>query len=154
MSKEMNIEEAIEKLNNRIKTSNRFFEQFGEYAGIDKNVQEAIETVLADRERLQKENDRLKNINKIINKENLDDKYEEVLEKVMTKFLNNNIEKDYIPTSVIKEKILKPIQEEKRKAVDEFMKKNLDEDFITDGDVIQTLGHVEGLIQELLEKEK
>lgn len=57
MDKAMNIEKAIEILNNRIKTSNRFFEQFGEYASIDKNVQEAIETVLADRERLEKECD-------------------------------------------------------------------------------------------------
>lgn len=54
---------------------------------------------------LEEEIERQKDINTIINKNNLDDKYEEVLEKVMTKFLNNNIENDYIPKSKVKEKI-------------------------------------------------
>lgn len=102
MSKEMNIGKAIEVCKELIaENSNDLLNCWDS----GEEAKQAIETVLADRERLQKENDRLKNINEIINKENLDDKYEEVLEKVMTKFLNNNIEKDYIPKQVIKDKI-------------------------------------------------
>lgn len=104
MSKEKNIEEAIERLKS-IKEIYAEEEGKSVYMDIEVDDIEAIETVLADRERLEEENDRLKNINKIINKEKLDDKYEEALEKVMTKFLNNNIEKDFIPKQVIKDKI-------------------------------------------------
>lgn len=57
----------------------------------------AVKTLLNLIEKQQKE------INTFINHQNLEDKYEEVLEKVMTKFLNNNIDNDFISKSKIKE---------------------------------------------------
>ena len=56
-------------------------------------------------ENLLKENEELKIKIQFINKNNLDDLYEKALEKTMTKFLNDNIEKDFIPVAKIKEKI-------------------------------------------------
>lgn len=56
-------------------------------------------------ENLLKENEELKMKIHFINNNNLDDLYEKALEKTMTKFLNDNIEKDFIPVAKIKEKI-------------------------------------------------
>lgn len=63
----------------------------------------AVKTLLNLIEKQQKEINRQKEINTFINHQNLEDKYEEVLEKVMTKFLNNNIDNDFISKSKIKE---------------------------------------------------
>ena len=71
-----------------------------------------LEIVLNLIEKLQKENEELKtelerqkDINIIINQKGLEKNYEKALEKTMTKFLKNNIDKDVIPVQRIKEKI-------------------------------------------------
>lgn len=65
----------------------------------------ALENLIKGYRELEQEVERQKEINTIINKENLDDKYEEVLENVMTKFLNDNVNNDFIPKSKIREKM-------------------------------------------------
>ena len=81
-----------------------------------KALSESIE-ILSDYERALKENEeqkreieRQKDINTIINKNGIDKYYEKVLEKTMTKFLNDNIANDFIPKKTIKDKI-KEIEE-------------------------------------------
>lgn len=76
-----------------------------------KALSESIE-ILSDYERVLKENEeqkreieRQKDINTIINKKGIDKYYEKVLEKTMTKFLNDNIANDFIPKKKVKEKI-------------------------------------------------
>lgn len=76
-----------------------------------KALSESIE-ILSDYERVLKENEeqkreieRQKDINAIINKNGIDKYYEKVLEKTMTKFLNDNIANDFIPKKKVKEKI-------------------------------------------------
>lgn len=71
-----------------------------------------ITTVLNLIEKLQKENEELKtelerqkDINIIINQKGLEKNYEKALEKTMTKFLKNNIDKDVIPVQKVKDKI-------------------------------------------------
>ena len=73
----------------------------------NKRQTEALENLIKGYRELEKELERQKEINIIINKENLNDKYEEALEKVMTKFLNDNVNNDFIPKSKIKEKMKK-----------------------------------------------
>ena len=71
---------------------------------------EKLETVLNLIEKLQKENEELKtelerqkDINSIINQKGLEKNYEKALEKTMTKFLKNNIDKDFIPVQKVKD---------------------------------------------------
>lgn len=150
----MNIEEAIEILNNSIKTSNRFFEQFGEYACIDKYVQEAIETVLADREKLIEENKKLEEARNWY--------FEHTVNKAVTpEMLHKILRQDYIPKSVIKEKI-EEVQKEYNKLdkqVDEYINdanKNLSKYYENKERIgtIQTLAWVIDNLQELLEGRK
>lgn len=60
------------------------------------------------------------------------------------------IRENYIAKDIIKEKLLKPIQEEGQKTYDKFMD-NDNKDFEIDGAILQELGHIEGMIIELLE---
>lgn len=76
-----------------------------------KALSESIE-ILSDYERVLKENEeqkreieRQKDINTIINKKGIDKYYEKVLEKTMTKFLNDDIANDFIPKKKVKDKI-------------------------------------------------
>ena len=66
---------------------------------------QALENLIKEYRKLEEELERQRDINTIINKQNLDDNYERALEKTMTKFLNENIENDYIPKLKVKEKI-------------------------------------------------
>lgn len=70
-------------------------------------------------ENLLKENEKLKLKIQFINKNNLDDLYEKALEKKMTKFLNDNIEKDFIPVAKIKEIVDKCVPRGKNIITDE-----------------------------------
>ena len=63
--------------------------------------------VLKKNEELKREIERQKDINTIINKKEIDKYYEKVLEKTMTKFLNDNIANDFIPKKKVKDKIEK-----------------------------------------------
>lgn len=63
----------------------------------------SIEKLIKGYRELEEELERQREINIIINKQNLNDNYERALEKTMTKFLNENIENDYIPKSKVKE---------------------------------------------------
>ena len=66
----------------------------------------------------------------------------EALEKVMTKFLNNNIENDYIPKSLVEEKI-----EELNKAYEDSKDENGESEYYYPDYTIRVL-------EELLEKRK
>lgn len=74
----------------------------------------AIENILSDYKRVLKENEELKreierqkDINTIINEKGLDRNYEKALEKTMTKFLNDNINNDFITIQKVKDKVEK-----------------------------------------------
>lgn len=60
------------------------------------------------------------------------------------------VEKNYIHKDVIKEKLLKPIQEEGQKEYDKFMDRE-NKEFEINGAILQELGHIEGIIIDLLE---
>ena len=60
------------------------------------------------------------------------------------------VKKNYLHKDKIKEKLLKPIQEEGQKTYDEFMDRD-NKDFEIAGAILQELGHIEGIILELLE---
>lgn len=79
---------------------------------VDEDDIQAIENLL-------KENEKLKIKIQFINKNNLDDLYEKALEKTMTKFLNDNIEKDFIPVAKIKEIVDKCVPRGKNIITDE-----------------------------------
>lgn len=64
-----------------------------------------VEKLQKENEELKTELERQKDINIIINQKGLEKNYEKALEKTMTKFLKNNIDKDVIPVQRIKEKI-------------------------------------------------
>lgn len=57
----------------------------------------------------------------------------------------------FISKSKVREKLLKPIQEEGEKAYKSFMSKKNEENFEIDGALLQELGHIESMIIELLE---
>ena len=63
----------------------------------------------------------------------------------------DNTYKDVIEVSVIKEKLLKPIQEEGQKVYEKFMSMSKEENFEIEGALLQELGAIEGMIIELLE---
>ena len=107
---------------------------------------QALENLIKEYRKLEEELERQREINTIINKQNLDDNYERALEKTMTKFLNENIENDYIPKSKVKEKI-----EEINKNIDlaiDNSKGGLDEEFIDKGSELLSQKRV---LQELME---
>ena len=60
---------------------------------------------------------------------------------------------NYIPVSLIKEKILEPMKEEHDKAIKGFIKRDIPQ-CIEDGGIAQELGYFIGKIEELLEKRK
>lgn len=106
--KTKNIEEAI----NRIKDFKNLLVEIGLNVTLkheDKEITLKRSDLILALEHIEeqgKEIEKQKAINTFINHENLEDKYEEVLEKVMTKFLNNNIDNAFIPKQVIRDKIL------------------------------------------------
>ena len=61
------------------------------------HILSAYKRVLKENEEFKREIERQKDINIIINKKGIDKCYEKILEKTMTKFLNNNIANDFIP---------------------------------------------------------
>ena len=65
----------------------------------------------------------------------------------------NRIELDYIPVSLVEEKILNPMKEEHDKAIKGFIKRDIPQ-CIEDGGIAQELGYFIGKIEELLEKRK
>lgn len=122
------------------------YKLYGDLDGIQdlRPYMKAIENILNRNKELEEELQRQKEINTVINKENLDDKYEEVLEKVMTKFLNNNIKNDFIPKSLVKEKIEELNKEEKQELKG---LKGQDRYFVK-----QMYQYKRSVLQELLEK--
>lgn len=60
---------------------------------------------------------------------------------------------NYIPVSLVEEKILNPIKEEHDKAIKGFIKRDIPQ-CIEDGGIAQELGYFIGKIEELLEKRK
>lgn len=99
------MEENIKILEGYLDRNTQLFEDYGEKAIIQNKEIQALENIIKGYRKLEEELERQREINTIINKQNLDDNYERALEKTMTKFLNENIENDYIPKSKVKEKI-------------------------------------------------
>lgn len=98
------MEENIKILEGYLDRNTQLFEDYGGNAIIqDKEIQ-ALENIIKEYRELEEELERQREINTIINKQNLNDNYERALEKTMTKFLNENIENDYIPKSKLQEK--------------------------------------------------
>lgn len=60
---------------------------------------------------------------------------------------------NYIPVSLVEEKILNPMKEEHDKAIKGFIKRDIPQ-CIEDGGIAQELGYFIGKIEELLEKRK
>lgn len=150
---------------------------------------EAIEHILSDYQRLQeefkqvdhecerleqkelkleKENEELKlklerqkEINTIISQKNIDKNYEKALEKTMTKFLNDNIDRDFIPKQKVKD-ILNEINKEYIKQEEIFNKhfekeeRDMQDYYIQKEatNTMQELSWVEGKLQDLLESER
>lgn len=71
------------------------------------NIADERNQLLKENEELKTELERQKNINRIINQKGLEKNYEKALEKTMTKFLKNNIDKDFIPVQKVKDIIEK-----------------------------------------------
>lgn len=69
------------------------------------NILSDYKRTLEENEDLKREIKRQKDINTIINKNGLDKNYENVLEKTMDKFLNDNIANEFLPKQKIKDKI-------------------------------------------------
>lgn len=88
-------------------------------------------------------------INEIIDK----NKELEEFKKQVTEIENTNFVKykNYIPVSLVEEKILNPMKEEHDKAVKGFIKRDIPQ-CIEDGGIAQELGYFIGKIEELLEK--
>lgn len=63
------------------------------------------------------------------------------------------VAQNYIPVSLVEEKILNPMKEEHDKAIKGFMKRDIPQ-CIEDGGIAQELGYFIGKIEELLEKRK
>ena len=63
------------------------------------------------------------------------------------------IKENYIPVSLVEEKILNPMKEEHDKAIKGFIKRDIPQ-CIEDGGIAQELGYFIGKIEELLEKRK
>lgn len=63
------------------------------------------------------------------------------------------IKLNYIPVSLVEEKILNPMKEEHDKAIKGFIKRDIPQ-CIEDGGIAQELGYFIGKIEELLEKRK
>lgn len=108
----------------------------------------AVERIVADYKRVLKENEELKreierqkDINTIINEKGLDRNYEKALEKTMTKFLNDNINNDFIPIQKVKDKVEK-LEAQYKIALEE----NSTKAFILKCQIT--------ILQKLLEKEK
>ena len=87
---------------------------------IKSELELSIGNILSDYKRILEENEDLKSeikkqkdINTIINKKGLDKNYENALEKIMAKFLNDNIANEFLPKQKIKDKI----EELKQKAI-------------------------------------
>lgn len=99
------MEEDIKILESYLDRNTQLFEDYGDTAIIqDKEIQ-ALENLIKEYRKLEEELERQREINTIINKQNLDDNYERALEKTMTKFLNENIGNEFIPKSKVKEKM-------------------------------------------------
>lgn len=108
---ENSIEETMQIIENMIKNYKEA-DECGLSNNDFKNEIKALKHILSDYERVLKENEeqkreieRQKDINAIINKNGINKYYEKVLEKTMTKFLNDNIANDFIPKKTIKDKI-------------------------------------------------
>lgn len=106
-----------------------------------KRVLERNEVLLKENEDFKREIERQKDINTIINTKGIDKCYEKVLEKTMTKFLNNNIANDFIPKKKVKDKIEELKKDENSKYY--YM-------FLEDRDLENTIQ----VLQELLESEE
>ena len=78
------------------------------------NILSDYKRVLKENEELKKEIERQKDINSILSQKGLEKNYEKALEKTMTKFLKNNIDKDFIPVQKVKDKIEELKQEKKK----------------------------------------
>lgn len=63
------------------------------------------------------------------------------------------IKLNFIPVSLVEEKILNPMKEEHDKAIKGFIKRDIPQ-CIEDGGIAQELGYFIGKIEELLEKRK
>ena len=63
------------------------------------------------------------------------------------------VAQNYIPVSLLEEKILEPMKEEHDKAIRGFIKRDIPQ-CIEDGGIAQELGYFIGKIEELLEKRK
>lgn len=108
---ENSIEETMQIIENMIKNYKEA-DECGLSNNDFKNEIKALKHILSDYERVLKENEeqkreieRQKDINTIINKKGIDKYYEKVLEKTMTKFLNDDIANDFIPKKKVKDKI-------------------------------------------------
>ena len=101
----------------------------------------------------------LKLFNKIneiidINKE-LEEKWDKDTHKLQNALDLANADKinNYIPVSLVEEKILNPMKEEHDKAINGFIKRDIPQ-CIEEGGIAQELGYFIGKIEELLEKRK
>ena len=113
--------------------------------GMDITLATAIENLLKRYKELEEENNNLK-----LEKADL---YRSRGEYAKAKTIMTSNLRDYIPISVIQNKILNPMKEEHDKAINDFMKKEIPE-CIAGGEVAQALGCFIGKIEELLEERK
>lgn len=147
---ENSIEEDIKILEKKINDWEPY-KNINFHTSIEKEISienEAIEHILSDYKRVLKENEELKreierqkDINTIINEKGLDRNYEKALEKTMTKFLNDNINNDFITIQKVKDKVEK-LEAQYKIALEE----NSTKAFILKCQIT--------ILQELLEKEK
>lgn len=82
-----------------------------------------------------------------------DDTYYVIGKKGFLKGEYKHLLDDYIPVSLVEEKILNPMKEEHDKAINGFIKRDIPQ-CIEDGGIAQELGYFIGKIEELLEKRK
>lgn len=131
-----NIEILEEKINNIKKYSTY------RYDWTETDIQ-TVEHLIKAYKKLEEENAMLKKVNKIT-------------ENITTEEIENAIKeanKNYIPVSLVEEKILNPMKEEHDKAIKGFIKRDIPQ-CIEDGGIAQELGYFIGKIEELLEKRK
>lgn len=142
--------EDIETIQNIINTYKIFSN-----VPIEENDIKALENIVKDYKELEEENKILKGnyITLMVDIQLVTSELGFPEDFVTADEMIKRIKEEFIPTSVIQNKILNPMKEEHDKAIKEFMKKEIPE-CIAGGEVAQTLGYFIGEIEELLKGDK
>lgn len=112
------------EIENALKTLERIVENAKIFMGkslVTLNVN-ILDLILIHIKNLNEELNQQKAINEFINHNNIEDKYEEALEKVMTKFLNANVENDFVNKKIIIDKIkeLEEVRDKQKYVTDKY----------------------------------